>query len=233
MTVSEHRDVQREVRGAAYRGDGEGVVATLAAGGWDDVLQQLAGDGIVLALAQQVAGAPGMAEVCVTSLRARGWEGDSVLADQLAVALGQAPAPSLRCLAVDLDDLSEVLEGDGMSGPGGIDVVTGEVWPGPALEYAEEMGEELPDREDPERWLHVECVGSHDGYRDMQDFISTVTDADRADRLSIALSGRGAFRRFKDVLASRPRDLRPTGSVRPRPSVLMISFESLDADAPF
>ena len=94
-----------------------------------------------------------------------------------------------------------------MSGPGGIDVVTGQVWPGPALEYAEEMGEELPDRDDPERWLHVECVGSHDGYRDMEEFLSTVTDADRADRLSIALSGRGAFRRFKDVLARWPEEL--------------------------
>jgi len=206
MTMSERRDVQQELRGAVYRGDGHGVVAALSAGVWDDVLQ-LAGDGILLALAQQVAGAPGMAEACATALQARGWEGDADLANQLAVTLGQAPAPSLRCLCVDLDELSDVLEGDGMSGPGGLDVVTGEVWPGPALEYAEEMGEDIPDRDDPERWLYIESLGSHDGYRDMQDFISTVTDAHRVERLSIDLSGRGAFRRFKDVLARWPEEL--------------------------
>jgi len=33
-----------------------------------------------------------------------------------------------------------------------------------------------------------------------RDFISTVEDDERADRLSIAISGKGAFRRFKDVL---------------------------------
>ena len=35
----------------------------------------------------------------------------------------------------------------------------------------------------------------------MELFIGTVRDPGRADRLEIAISGRGAFRRFKDVLA--------------------------------
>jgi hypothetical protein len=43
--------------------------------------------------------------------------------------------------------------------------------------------------------------------RDMEAFVATVTDPDRADRLSIAISGRGAFRRFKDVLARWPDEL--------------------------
>jgi hypothetical protein len=41
----------------------------------------------------------------------------------------------------------------------------------------------------------------------MEDFIGTVADKGRADRLSIAISGRGAFRRFKDVLARWPDEL--------------------------
>ncbi|WP_420121747.1 UPF0158 family protein [Nakamurella sp.] len=35
----------------------------------------------------------------------------------------------------------------------------------------------------------------------MVQFTGTVDDRDRADRLGIAIDGRGAFRRFKDVLA--------------------------------
>ncbi|MPZ67097.1 MAG: hypothetical protein GEU83_16855 [Pseudonocardiaceae bacterium] len=38
-------------------------------------------------------------------------------------------------------------------------------------------------------------------------FIDTVAVPDRADRLTIAVDGRGAFRRFKDVLARWPGEL--------------------------
>lgn len=69
------------------------------------------------------------------------------------------------------------------------------------------MGEDDPDEDDPDRWLAVRCQGSRDGYRDMEDFIETVQDEDWADRLSIAISGRGAFRRFKDVLGHWPGEL--------------------------
>lgn len=53
----------------------------------------------------------------------------------------------------------------------------------------------------------MHCEGSRDGYRDMERFIQTVSDPDRADRLDIAITGRGAFRRFKDVLARWPGEL--------------------------
>ena len=38
----------------------------------------------------------------------------------------------------------------------------------------------------------------------MEMFIAAVEDQDKADRLSIAIVGRGAFRRFKDVLTRWP-----------------------------
>lgn len=65
-----------------------------------------------------------------------------------------------------------------------------------------EVGDENEDR-----WLHVECIGAHDGYSDMELFIATVEDPDIADRLKIAISGKGAFRRFKDVLSRWPEEL--------------------------
>jgi len=70
------------------------------------------------------------------------------------------------------------------------------------------MGEEDYDTADDEdRWLWVTCEGSGDGYRDMQAFIATVADPGHADRLEIAIQGRGAFRRFKDVLERWPEEL--------------------------
>ena len=74
------------------------------------------------------------------------------------------------------------------------------VWPQAAIDYAREEGEVDPDDEDPDHWLAVWCEGSQTAYGDMEDFIETFSDRDRADRLSIVISGRGAFRRFKDVL---------------------------------
>ena len=52
----------------------------------------------------------------------------------------------------------------------------------------------------PDRWLFVGPEGSDEGYRDMENFVATVDEADRADRLGIAIDGRGAtiafIRRF-------------------------------------
>ena len=101
-----------------------------------------------------------------------------------------------------------LLEGDEFGAGGRIDRRTGEVWSQGAIEYAEEMGEEDPDTADDEdRWLWVNCEGSGDSYHDMQAFIATVADPGRADRLEIAIQGRGAFRRFKDVLERWPEEL--------------------------
>ena len=64
----------------------------------------------------------------------------------------------------------------------------------PAVDYAREIGQEDEDEsDDPDKWLWVHCEGSRDGYRDMELFIGTVRDPGRADRLEIAISGRGAF----------------------------------------
>jgi hypothetical protein len=41
----------------------------------------------------------------------------------------------------------------------------------------------------------------------MERFIATVKDPEIADRLQIAITGKGAFRRFKDVLARWPEEL--------------------------
>jgi hypothetical protein len=56
-----------------------------------------------------------------------------------------------------------------------------------------------------DRWLGTRYVAlpeadSREGYRDMERFISTVSDPAMESRLERAIQGRGAFRRFKDAL---------------------------------
>jgi len=193
------------LRGAAARGDGVEVVAALGDSVPVEVLQ-LAGDGLVLAATVGVGGAAGLARVCSEALRARAWSGDDELAAALDAASGNGPMPALRVLAVDLEELSEVLESGLGEGGGLVDLDSGEVWSLTAIEYADDSEEEAPDFEVPGRWLEVPAEGLADGYHDMEVFIDAVGDPGCADRLRIAIDGKGAFWRFKDVLARWPEE---------------------------
>jgi Uncharacterised protein family (UPF0158) len=188
-------------------GDGTAVMEMTGSAVPENGLQVF-GDWVLAALEQHADGADEGARLIIAALRERDWEGDDVLADQLDALLGSGAIPDLRPLPVDLDQLAGILEGDPMYGGGRVDLATGEVWPEPAIDYAREIGQEDEDEsDDPDKWLWVHCEGSRDGYRDMELFIGTVRDPGRADRLEIAVSGRGAFRRFKDVLDRWPGEL--------------------------
>jgi len=56
------------------------------------------------------------------------------------------------------------------------------------------------------RYLEVEPVETHDAYQDMETFIETVADPRLQRELERAISGRGAFRRFKDTLLDYPAE---------------------------
>ena len=146
----------------------------------------------------------GVAAQLVVGLRQRGWEGDDELADQLEAQLGGGPAALLRALPVDLEELAGILEGDPVSVGGRIDITTGEVWSQAAIGYVLETGEGDEDSgDDPERWLAVHG----EGYRDVELLIASVEDPGRAERLAVAVRGRGAFRGFQDELACWPASL--------------------------
>jgi len=55
----------------------------------------------------------------------------------LEAVLRARPVPLLRALPVDLEELAGVLEGDPVQRRRRIDLRTGDVWPWPAIEYAE------------------------------------------------------------------------------------------------
>ncbi|QKV97956.1 hypothetical protein HUT19_32395 [Streptomyces sp. NA02950] len=191
------------LRAACYAADGRALIELLRTRDAEPVIQQC-GDALTAAVIRGVPAAVETAVRCSAALRVRSWEGDEVLADQLDTAIS-GTAPALRPLAVGLEELSGLLEGDPAWGGGWVDLNTGECRPMRA-DFEEPRGEGEP--EDTERWLHVACAGSHDAYRDMEDFIAVLDDLSLADALATAIRGRGAFRRFKDVLAASPAEQR-------------------------
>jgi hypothetical protein len=200
------KDRLQRLRIAIHAGDSSALLAVLGRRAAGDVLQ-LAGDAVARAVHEAVPGATGLAGGWIEALRNRDWPGDDELAVEMEAALGRRPAPPLKTLAVDLEELSMLLEtGLGEDG-GAIDRQTGEVWRASTIEYFKEaMAEEAPDLEDSDRWLYVAAEGSSEGYRDMENFIASVADTGRADRLAIAVDGRGAFRRFKDTISRWPEE---------------------------
>ena len=73
-------------------------------------------------------------------------------------------------------------------------------------DFLSEELDEIP--EDPEEagLIYIEPVESWRAYEDMKDFIDTVESDELAVRLSRAITGRGAFRYFKDVLYDYPEE---------------------------
>ena len=56
------------------------------------------------------------------------------------------------------------------------------------------------------RLIAIPSESSHEGYRDMEAFIVTVRSPSLQEQLERAISGRGAFRYFKDVLLDYPAE---------------------------
>lgn len=58
----------------------------------------------------------------------------------------------------------------------------------------------------PNRYMRVDPASSREQYRWMERFVSSVSDPALRERLLIAIDGKGAFRRFKDVLLAFPAE---------------------------
>jgi Uncharacterised protein family (UPF0158) len=189
--------------GATARQDGPAIMAVLVGHDPGPLLQH-AGAGLLVALAQQVEGAADLVPGLVEALAQRGADGDTVLAEQLLAATS-GPPTGREPLAVDLEMLIDVLEGDLNYGYGGfLDLTTGIAWPEMAL--TNDRPDDL-DLEDPEKWLVLPHLGSHEAWRDMRDFAVEQNDPALAELLLDAIDGRGAFSRFRRVLDRHPEQI--------------------------
>lgn len=69
----------------------------------------------------------------------------------------------------------------------------------------DEREKQLEEIESSSDYIPIECIPSYVAYQWMEDFVASIVaskDERIAEKLSIALMGKGAFRRFKDVLYS-------------------------------
>jgi len=112
-----------------------------------------------------------------------------------------------KALNIDLDELCSAIEDSSYEHEYYLDLETGEI-----LFISEYMDDEetrkLKDQieEELDRYERIPRAESHEGYEDMEDFIATVKDDHLAELLEVAINGRGAFRRFKDVLLRYPEE---------------------------
>lgn len=57
-----------------------------------------------------------------------------------------------------------------------------------------------------ERYICIPERQSGEAYTTMTNFLETITDQELKEELSVALNGKGAFARFKDVLVNYPKE---------------------------
>jgi hypothetical protein len=113
--------------------------------------------------------------------------------------------PTVR---VDVEELRFAMEDASSEQRYFLDTETGEVILVSEYDDDEESTQRLEsiDEAEPGRYLQVPRAESRDGYEDMQEFIDTVSDKALQQLLEVAIRGKGAFRRFKDVLARDPAE---------------------------
>jgi hypothetical protein len=115
-----------------------------------------------------------------------------------------------RKAPVNWDDLEMALTTNAGEFTCYLDVRTGEVQMVPADRLGADgdwpAEEEIDAGLEAGHLIHVEPLGSSVEYDWMAEFASTVGNARLRDLLEVALNGRGAFRRFKDVLHGYPAE---------------------------
>ena len=187
------------LRSATARGDADGILAAIQGRDVDELLLQV-GAAAQVVLATDRARGESLALSLLNRLNERAAPGDEILAEDLLAQL-RGDALAGRAVAVDLSELASALEGDPLEPGGYLDLTTGEVVPAVLTDPAE-VGEDayVDVEQDPERWLWLERLGSRDGWEDMAAFTAGERDSRVRGRLESAIQGRGAFRRFRDVL---------------------------------
>lgn len=132
----------------------------------------------------------------IAALDQRSWTGDRELIAELEHHVARTSS-HLVPLSVELDWLGEALD-QPVSSESFVDVADGSLWP--AILFEDDQG---PADFDPssDRWLPVVGQGSPPKYEVMQRFVGTVDQPDLASRLSDALVGSGAFRKFHKTLS--------------------------------
>jgi hypothetical protein len=112
-----------------------------------------------------------------------------------------------KALNIDIEELCAAMEDGSYEHEYYLDLDSGEVLLLSEYVGDEETGElEEQIEENSDRYERIPRAESHEGYRDMVDFIVTLENEHLAELLGVAIDGKGAFRRFKDVLLDHPEE---------------------------
>ena len=146
-------------------------------------------------------------------LRFHGHEFEVVERERILAWLGRDESPaagSPRRVPVNWDDLEMALTANPGEWTCYFDLRTGEVQMAPVGRSGDD--DEWPSEDEIDAGIeaghvvYIEPLGSSVEYGWMAEFAETVRDARVRDRLEVALDGRGAFRRFKNVLLDFPAE---------------------------
>jgi hypothetical protein len=107
-------------------------------------------------------------------------------------------------VAVDWVELEGALENNSPELHSFLNKVTGDVIR--IFRGSEDAEDRLREVENSADYLYIEPISSREQYRWMEEFIETVEESNLKDKLNIAIDGKGAFRRFKDVLVGYPAE---------------------------
>lgn len=107
-------------------------------------------------------------------------------------------------VALDWVELEGALENNSPELHSFLNTVTGDVIR--IFDGTENAEIRLRQAEGSSDYLYIEPISSREQYRWMEEFIELVEDPTLKDKLNIAIDGKGAFRRFKDVLVGYPAE---------------------------
>lgn len=109
----------------------------------------------------------------------------------------------MRAVPVNWMDLETAFERNSPDTESFLDLRTGDVVTVTqgAIDYAEQRNK---IQSGGDQFVRIEPAASREQYKWMERFVAQVTDEALRERLIIAIDGKGAFRRFKDVLLNYP-----------------------------
>jgi hypothetical protein len=111
----------------------------------------------------------------------------------------------MRKIPIHWDDLESAFERNSPDTESFLDAVTGQVV---SITQGDPEGPSLKAKVAGaiQNYIRIDPASSREQYRWMERFVGSVTDEGLRERLLISIDGKGAFRRFKDVLLAYPTE---------------------------
>ena len=112
-----------------------------------------------------------------------------------------------KTLKIGMDELCDAMENSSYEVEYYLDLETGEIlFVSEGMDDVETGKLKNQIEEELNRYEPIPKADPYGGYRGMQAFIATVEDDHLAELLEVAINGKGAFHRFKDVLLHYPKE---------------------------